>query len=128
MSATPNLQLPFLDANQKQKHVTHNAALTILDVVVNPKVESNALTAPPNTSGDGQIWIVAAGASGAWAGKAGQLAAWQDGAWMFYPPRVGTIAFAANLGASLQWTGSAWATLVPAANPATAFVQFLIFG
>lgn len=128
MSNTPNLQLPFLDANQNQKHVTHNAALTILDVLVNPKVESNALASPPGSPGDGQIWIVAAGAGGAWAGKDGQLAAWQDGAWSFYPPRVGTIAFAANLGQSLQWTGSAWAVLVPAGNPAMAFIQALIFG
>ena len=128
MAYSPNLQLPFLDANQNQKHVTHNAALTILDVLINPKVESNGLTAPPGVPGDGQIWIVAAGATGAWAGKDGQLAAWQDGAWSFYAPRAGTIAFAANLGQSLQWTGSSWAALAPAVSPTTAFVQALIFG
>ena len=129
MSNTPNLQLPFLDANQNQKHVTHNAALTILDALVNPKVESNALATPPGAPGDGQCWIVAAGASGAWAGKDGQLAAWQDGAWTFYAPRTGVIAYAANLGASLQWNGTAWATLASGgASPAAAFVQALIFG
>ena len=128
MSNTPNLQLPFLDANQNQKHVTHNAALSILDVLVNPKVESNALSTPPGSPGDGQCWIVGAGATGVWTGKDLQIAAWQDGAWVFYPPRTGLIAFAGNLGASLVWTGSAWTALAPGANPAAAFVQALIFG
>lgn len=129
MSNTPNLQLPFLDANQNQKHVTHNAALSILDVVVNPKVESNALSAPPGSPGDGKCWIVGAGSTGAWVGKDLQIAAWQDGAWAFYAPRAGVIAYAANLGTSLQWTGTAWATLAGGgASPAAAFVQALIFG
>ena len=128
MSASPNLQLPFLDANQNQKHVTHNAALSILDVLVNPKVESNALAAPPASPGDGTCWIVGAGATGVWAGKDNQVAAWQDGAWNFYPPKTGLIAYAANLATSLVWTGSAWAVLAPAASPANSFLQALIFG
>lgn len=127
MSSSPNLQLPFLDANQNQKHVTHNAALSILDVMVNPTVQSNALSGPPGSPGDGQCWIVASGATGAWAGKTGQVAAWQDGAWSFFVPKTGLIVFADNLGTALVWTGAAWAPLVPATNPA-AFVQALIFG
>ncbi len=35
MSTSPNLQLPYLDANQNQKTVTHNAALRMLDALVN---------------------------------------------------------------------------------------------
>ena len=33
MSNTANLILPYIDAAQAQKHVTHNAALTVLDSV-----------------------------------------------------------------------------------------------
>lgn len=131
MSATPNLQLPFIDANQNQKHVTHNAALLVLDALVNCNVVSNALAAPPAAPGDGQCWLVAAAGSGAWAGKDGQIAAWQDGAWTFYPPKAGFTCFADNLGTLLAWSGSAWAAAVPSggAGAATgAFVQALIFG
>ncbi len=84
MSASPNLRLPYIDANQNQKTVTHNAALTILDAIVNCQVQSNALTAPPASPTDGQCWIVASGATGAWAGKDLNIAAWQDGVWNFY--------------------------------------------
>ena len=131
MSNTPNLQLPFLDANQNQKHVTHNAALSILDVLVNCNVVSNALATPPAAPGDGQCWIVAAGGTGAWAGKDTAVAAWQDGAWAFYTPKTGFSAFADNLSMLLVWSGTAWMAAVPppaASGAATAFVQALIFG
>ena len=128
MSATPNLQLPFLDANQNQKHVTHNAALTALDVLVNCQVQSTVLPAPPGAPGDGQCWIVASGGTGVWAGKDLTLAAWQDGAWSFYIPRTGMIAYADNLAAPLVWTGTAWGPLAPTPSPTTAIVQALIFG
>lgn len=132
MSATPNLQLPFLDANQNQKHVTHNTALSLLDVLVNCCVVSTSLTAPPAALGDGQCWIVGAGATGAWAGKDGQVAAWQDGAWNFVAPRPGFVAYAADRATLLAWNGTAWASAVPVPNPqaagANAFLQALIFG
>ena len=47
MSTSPNLRLPYLDANQNQKTVTHNAALRMLDALVNLHVASAALAAPP---------------------------------------------------------------------------------
>lgn len=112
MSNTPNLKLPYIDANQNQKSVTHNAALTVLDALVNLQVQSNALAAPPSSPGDGQCWIVAAGGSGAWAGKDLNIAAWQDGVWNFYPPNRGFIAYVDNIGGALMWSGSAWVSLL----------------
>lgn len=111
MSQTTNLRLPYLDANQNQKTVTHNAALTALDALVNCGVQSAALAAPPASPGDGQVWIVAAGGTGAWAGRDGSLAAWQDGAWQFYGPGRGMLAFNAATGGLLVWSGTAWVTL-----------------
>ena len=112
MSATPNLKLPFLDPNQNQKSVTHNAALTVLDALVNLHVASTTLQAPPAAPNDGQCWIIASGATGAWAGKDLDVAAWQDGAWTFYAPNPGFIAYVDALGAALLWNGSAWVSLL----------------
>ncbi len=112
MSNTPNLKLPFIDPNQNQKSVTHNAALSVLDALVNLQVQSNALSAPPVSPGDGQCWIVASGGTGAWAGKDLNIAAWQDGAWSFYAPNRGFIAYVDTLGAMEIWNGSAWVPLV----------------
>ena len=66
MSASPNLRLPYIDANQNQKSVTHNQALRMLDALVNLGVQSSAFSAPPAAPADGARWIVAPGGTGAW--------------------------------------------------------------
>ena len=114
MSTSPNLRLPYLDANQNQKTVTHNAALRMLDALVNLHVASAALPAPPAAPGDWQCWIVASGGTGAWLGKDLNVAAWQDGAWSFYAPNPGFVAYVDALGGALMWNGTAWASLLGA--------------
>ena len=47
--ATPRLGLPLLAAAQAQKHVTHNEALTVLDVLAQIAVKSRSLTLPVRT-------------------------------------------------------------------------------
>ena len=89
MADTPNLVLPYLAANQSQKHVTVNEALRRLDALVQVTVQSAALATPPGSPTEGQRWIVAAAATGAWVGQSGKIAAWQDGAWVFYAPLDG---------------------------------------
>jgi hypothetical protein len=108
MSETPNLALPLLAAAQSQKHVTHNEALLRLDVLTQ-LVAVDRLASPPALPGDGLCWIVAASPSGAWEGHAGEIAAFQDGAWVFYSPRAGWKAHVLSEGADVIWTGSAWA-------------------
>lgn len=111
MSASPNLLLPYIDANQNQKGVTHNEALRRLDALVGLAVQSSALASPPAAPADGQRWIVAPGGTGAWAARDLNVAAWQDGAWSFYPPGPGFVAFDAGQGTLVVWMGTAWAPL-----------------
>lgn len=89
MSETTKLQLPFLAASQAQKHVTHNEALLMLDALLHLEVLDRHLSTPPSTPAESDRYIVAAGASGAWAGEDGNIAAWQDGVWRFYEPQIG---------------------------------------
>jgi len=119
VSNTPNLKLPYLDQNQNQKTVTHNAALRMLDALVQLQIQSSALAAPPASPGDGQCWIVASGGSGAWQGKDLNVAAWQDGAWMFYAPTTGTLAYNDATASPIVWTGSAWAPLAGGSGAVT---------
>eukprot|EP01037_Dinobryon_pediforme_P039209 gene39209-47666_t len=79
MTSTTKLGLPLIDAAQAQKHVTHNEAINSLDQLVQASVISLALTAPPASPSPGDAYIVAASATGAWSGKSGTIAAWQDG-------------------------------------------------
>lgn len=108
MTRTPNLNLPYLDAAQAQKHVTHNDALRILDALVQPAVLSRVLTTPPGTPAEGDRYIVAASATGAWVGQDGKVAAWQDGAWAFYLPRAGWLVWVTAESALVINTGTAW--------------------
>src|SRR5438105_2070008 len=93
MSDSTNLQLPYLDAAQAQKHVTVNEGLRKLDALVLLAVEDKDLTAPPGSPGDGARYIPKTIASGAWTGKEGYVAHRVDGAWEFYPPREGFLAY-----------------------------------
>jgi len=77
MSETPSLGLPLLAAEQAQKHVTHNEAISALDALVQLAVKDRGLAAPPGSPAAGDRYIVAAGASGAWAGHESEIAAWQ---------------------------------------------------
>jgi len=105
---TANLGLPVIAAAQAQKHVTHNEALRLIDTLVQLAVLDRDLSAPPGSPNDGERWIVAPSPTGAWAGHAGDIAAWQDGAWQFAVPKKGWIAHIDDENARVAWDGSQW--------------------
>jgi hypothetical protein len=108
MTSTTKLNLPLIDANQAQKSVTHNEAIVALDQLVQAAVLSQTLAAPPATSNDGDAYIVAASATGAWTGKTNQIAAWQQGVWNFYAPDTGWLVWIVAQSRIFVWSGSAW--------------------
>jgi hypothetical protein len=93
MSDSTNLQLSYLDGAQAQKHVTVNEALRKLDALVLLAIEDKDLSAPPGSPADGARYIPKATATGLWSGKENYVAHYVDGAWEFYPPREGFIAY-----------------------------------
>jgi hypothetical protein len=112
MDTSPNLALPYLVAAQAQKHVTHNEAIRALDALVQLMVLDKDLASPPGSPVDGNRYIVAASPTGAWAGQAGKVAAWQDGAWRFLAPREGWLAWVADEDKLYAHSGTAWAEFV----------------
>ncbi len=111
MTNSPNLGLPYLLAAQSQKHVTHNEALRALDCVVQLTVLDRNLATPPATPAEGDRYIVAASPTGAWAGQANTITAFQDAAWLFYPPKEGWITWIADENIAVAFDGAAWTTL-----------------
>jgi hypothetical protein len=93
MTDTPRLNLPVIEAAQAQKHVTHNEALAILDTLIQAAVESRTLTAPPGSPSEGDCYIPAVGASGAWSGWDLNLATFSGGGWMRLIPSSGMKAW-----------------------------------
>ncbi len=108
MDTSPNLGLPYIAAAQAQKHVTHNEAIRELDAIVHLAVLDRGLSTPPATPSHGDRYIVAAGGTGAWTGNDGKIAAYQDGAWMFYEPKEGWVAWIADESTLCAWDGAAW--------------------
>jgi len=108
MSDSTHLVLPFVEAAQAQKHVTVNEALSRLDALVHLAVESATETAPPGSPAEGARWIVGDGASDAWAGEDGKVAAYIDGAWVFLTPNAGWQAWDAATRTWLLHDGTGW--------------------
>ena len=108
MDQTPNLTLPYIVAAQAQKHITHNEALRKLDAIVQLAVLDRDLAAPPVAPVNGARYIVAAAPTGAWVGQSNRIAAYQDGAWAFFPPLEGWLAWIADEDSLVAWTGTAW--------------------
>jgi len=108
MSASANLALPFIEGGELLPDVTLNETLRLIDTLVQLAILDRDLTAPPGSPAEGQRWIVKATPTGAWAGHANHIAAWQDGGWVFCAPKIGWFAFVIDEGALVAWNGSAW--------------------
>ena len=108
MSDTTHLAMPFIEAAQAQKHVTHNEALLILDAIVMLSVLDRDLATPPATPADGDRYLIAASATGAWSGHDGKIAARQDGAWTFHTPKEGWFVWIADEDILLIFNGASW--------------------
>jgi hypothetical protein len=105
---TPHLKLPFLAAAQAQKHVTHNEALALVDLVVQLCVVSNSVSTPPADPAEGVRYIVPAAATGAFAGQESKIAAFDAGIWRFLAPVEGWAAWVKSLGAMQVFSGGSW--------------------
>jgi hypothetical protein len=117
MANTPLLGLPLIDAAQAQKHVTHNRAITLLEGDTQLAVIDRTLTAPPGSPADGDRHLIAAGATGAWAGEDYNVAFYRDGVWLILTPREGWLCWVAAEALALRYTSGAWVDAAGARSP-----------
>lgn len=102
------LSLPYLLPAQAQKHVTHNEALGRLDVAVQLAVIARDVTTPPASPAQGDRYLVPAGASGEWAGHAGELCVYDLNTWDFQAPVAGWTARVLSEDALIRFDGTVW--------------------
>lgn len=125
MSESLRLRLPFILTNQSQKEVTHNEALTNLDLLAHAAAISS-LTAPPADPLPGDCYLVGSPASGLWAGFEDHLALWLGNAWRFQSPFDGLRARVRDQSLDALYENGAWSFgIVTAARVEIGGVQVL---
>ena len=102
--------LPLIQPAQAQKHVTVNAAMMALDVLVQTAVKSRVLTAPPVSAVAGDSYIVADGATGDWLGEDQAVAVYSGVFWNAYIPKTGWRVWVENEETEAVYSGAAWTT------------------
>ena len=105
---TPILQLPLILPAQAQKHVTHNEALRLLDLMVQMSVLTRTLTVPPALPSVGDRHIVPVGATGVWAGQTGRVALFAVTGWEFIVPLAGWQAYVLGESQVAVFNGTVW--------------------
>lgn len=106
-----NLDLPFIQPAQAQKHVTHNEAVRILDVLVQLSALTRAQDAPPANPQFGERHIVGSSPFDEWTGHPGEIAVFEQGAWSFLVPTPGTRAWVEADQTLIVFDGAEWLTL-----------------
>lgn len=104
------LSLPYILPQQAQKHVTHNDALQDLDTLVHLSLRELDRATPPTDPQEGAAYSLHPSATGIWANHAGEIAAYQSGAWRFYKPENGWRAWHQAAGQSVVFQNGAWQT------------------
>lgn len=109
---TPNLSLPLLMPSQAQKHVTHNEALCMLDMLCQLSAKDVHVDNAPITPAQGDVYLLGSAPTGDWNGQAHAIAAYDGVGWRFVTPRTGWRAFVESSAAALciltARTGSRW--------------------
>ncbi len=108
---TPKLSMPLIMPAQAQKHVTHNEAVELLDMIVQMTLEATNASTPPSSPGEGQAWALGTSPTGDWAGQAGMIASWRGGGWLLVTPQDGWMAWVKDVTELQVRTSGAWATL-----------------
>lgn len=121
MSATnsPHLGFNLLSLSQSSKEVTANAAFVTLDAILNTAAKNQTTAAPPGSPADGDVYIIAPSATGAWLGKDGQVAYYNAGAgWGYVTPNTGLTLWDAASAALYTYVAGTWtkSSLIPTAG------------
>ena len=107
MATTSHLGLTLIETAQAQKEVTANTAFTRIDAILNTGAIDKDLATPPGSPAEGDVYIVAASPTGAWAGQAGKIAFYSQ-TWQFITPLEGATLWVKDEDVLYSYTGSAW--------------------
>lgn len=115
----PNTNAPMWGASQASPWITVNEALFFLDAFASRSIiEDRDLTAPPGSCANGARYLIAATATGAWAGKDGKMAIAvgtnASNGWLFATVAAeGTELYVRDENLTIVHDGATWSTSGP---------------
>ena len=123
MTTTAKLALELLAAAAANQTLA-NTTFAQLNQLVQAGAVDKDLATPPGSPANEALYIVAGSPTGAWSGKAGQLAYWltSTNAWQFIVPREGFLVHVNDEDDYYKYDGAAWAVFSPGGgltNPMT---------
>jgi hypothetical protein len=122
MTDTPILALTELESSQAIPEVVVNENTRWLEFfAAGARVLDRGENDPPGSPADGDAYLIAATATGAWAGKEGQIALRISTAWAFKEAVAGMIIYVDDEDVGIRYDGAAWTDISGSAPIPTAF-------
>jgi hypothetical protein len=100
--------LPYLYPSQAHKEVTHNEALSRIDILISPTVQGVASAPQGLDPQPGQCWLISAQPLEIWSGCAHHIACWTGSGWQIAQPFEGMQAFDQSRDAMQYFRAGAW--------------------
>lgn len=85
MTTSAVLGIPYIASQQNQPDVTHNQAVSLLQILLAGGAIQVGLNTPPGSPTEGDVYVIGESPSGAWVGRANAVAGWFLGSWLFVP-------------------------------------------
>lgn len=110
--SSPRLSLPYIQPAQAQKHITHNEAIQLLDLLVQLRITEFDAVTPPVTPQDGAVYALGVATSGVWTDQAGRLAQYTNNTWHFVDAPEGSLATKADTRDLYTYQNAEWRPLL----------------
>lgn len=109
MTTSDRFGITELAETQNNRSVTVNEAIAKLETGAGRfGVVAVGTNAPPGSPTAGQAWVLGSSPTGAWSGKAKNIARYYNSSWLFIPPIEGYQAYDQTADSKYVYDGSAW--------------------
>ncbi|HJD59257.1 MAG TPA: DUF2793 domain-containing protein [Rickettsia endosymbiont of Omalisus fontisbellaquei] len=108
MTYTNRLKLPLLYIGQAQKEITHNEALNLLDVLVNPVAQEININSPPTDLKIGKLYVIGLEPTGEFKDHKNKIAQRLENSWRFIKPQKWLEIAYSKDGTKYRFTGKEW--------------------
>lgn len=118
-TTTARLDLPFLQAGQALKNITHNEALQRLDSGLYLSCSDMAAESLPSAPHENLVILISQTSDAALSGRIGQIAVFVSGAWIWFTPKSGWMLWDETAKTLRIFDGINWVKPVPETTPET---------